>query len=98
MISTKVDASLLLGDPLRARIVELLASEELCTCHLVDELDARQPTVSHHLRILRDSGFVETEPCGRFTYYRLRPQAIEGLAAQLTSLAGRARTARRRPC
>ncbi|MGH7911976.1 MAG: ArsR/SmtB family transcription factor, partial [Candidatus Dormibacteraceae bacterium] len=58
MISTQVDASLLLGDPLRARIVELLASEELCTCHLVDELDARQPTVSHHLRILRDAGFV----------------------------------------
>lgn len=89
---------MLLGDPLRARIVELLADEELCTCHLVAELEARQPTVSHHLRILREAGFVEVEPRGRFTYYRLLPEAIDALAGQLASLATRARRAQRRPC
>ncbi|MFZ0217875.1 MAG: metalloregulator ArsR/SmtB family transcription factor [Candidatus Dormiibacterota bacterium] len=98
MISTQVDAAALLGDPLRTRIVELLATEELCTCHLVTELDARQPTISHHLRVLREAGVVEVEPHGKFTYYRLRPEAVEELSARLAELASSARQARRRPC
>jgi ArsR family transcriptional regulator, arsenate/arsenite/antimonite-responsive transcriptional repressor len=100
MSSTLPDAYAVLGDPLRRRIVELLAAESLCTCHLVDELGAKQPTVSHHLRVLRDADVVDTEACGRFTYYRLRPQALERLAGDLTALAGAARTAagRRRAC
>ena len=100
MTSTLPDAWAVLGDPLRRRIVELLAREQLCTCHLVDELGVKQPTVSHHLRVLRDAGVVDAEPCGRFTYYRLRPEAVERLAADLASLAASARTAagRRRAC
>lgn len=80
----------LLADPLRARMVELLAGGALCTCHLVAELDAKQPLVSHHLRVLRDAGVVEREPHGRFTYYRLRPEALTAAADHLTSLAARA--------
>lgn len=89
-----------LADPLRLRIVELLASETLCTCHLVEETGAGQTTVSHHLRVLRESGMVDTEPCGRFTYYRLRPETLRGLADGLADLAARAEAARdaRRPC
>ena len=100
MASTLPDAWALLGDPLRRRIVELLAAEQLCTCHLVDELGVKQPTVSHHLRVLRDAGVVDAEPRGRFTYYRLRPEAVERLAADLTALAAAARMAagRRRAC
>ena len=49
-----------LAEPLRWRIVELLAGEELCVCHLVEALDVPQPLVSHHLRVLRDAGLVET--------------------------------------
>lgn len=81
----------LLADPLRARIVELLADGPACTCHLVDDTGAKQPTVSHHLRALREAGVVVAEPRGRFTYYRLLPEAFENTAVQLTDLAARAR-------
>jgi ArsR family transcriptional regulator len=89
-----------LGDPLRRRIVELLAVEQLCTCHLVQETGAGQTTVSHHLKVLREAGMVDTEACGRFTYYRLRPEVLRELAERLTQLADGAETASgcRRPC
>lgn len=87
----ELDTLRVLADPLRRRIVELLAEQELCTCHLVEETGARQTNVSNHLRALRDAGLVETEPRGRFTYYRLLPDALEQLAAELTALAASAR-------
>lgn len=89
-----------LGDPLRRRIVTLLAEAELCTLHLVAETGAGQTTVSHHLRVLREAGLVDTEPCGRFTYYRLRPEVLADASSALAGLAEHARTAgdRRRPC
>jgi ArsR family transcriptional regulator len=89
-----------LADPLRIRIVALLAGETMCTCHLVEETGAGQTTVSHHLRVLRDAGWVDTEPCGRFTYYRLRPEPLDALAGELGLLARSASGAadRRRPC
>jgi ArsR family transcriptional regulator len=89
-----------LADPLRARIVELLADEQLCTCHLTELTGARQTNVSNHLRVLREAGLVETEPAGRYTYYRLRPDALEAIADHYTDLTRRARSASqvRRPC
>lgn len=100
MTSTLTDASAVLADPLRRRIVELLTAEQLCTCHLVDALGVKQPTVSHHLRVLREAGVVDPEPCGRYTYYRLLPDALDRLADGLADLAASARAAsgRRRPC
>jgi ArsR family transcriptional regulator len=101
---TSVDADVshlrALADPLRVRIVELLADEQLCTCHIVAATGARQTNVSNHLRILRDAGLVETEPCGRYTYYRLVPERLEALAAHVGGLVQRAGQARnvRRPC
>ncbi|CAM5277853.1 Transcriptional regulator OS=Streptomyces microflavus OX=1919 GN=Smic_01550 PE=4 SV=1 [Streptomyces microflavus] len=71
----------------------LLARETLCTTHLVEETGARQTNLSNHLRVLREVGVVETEPCGRFTYYRLRPDVIAQLAGQFADLAASARTA-----
>lgn len=90
----------LFGDPLRAGIVRYLAGEQLCTCHLVELTGARQPTVSHHLRVLREADLVEAIPDGRFTYYRLRPGALSQLAAHVDGLARAAASAprRRRPC
>lgn len=89
-----------LADPLRARIVALLADAAMCTCHLVEQTGAGQTTISHHLRVLRDAGWVDTEPCGRFTYYRLRPEPLEALAESLDALAASASVipARRREC
>ncbi len=57
----------------------------------MDDTGAKQPTVSHHLRALREAGVVVAEPRGRFTYYRLLPEAFEDAAAQLADLAARAR-------
>lgn len=85
-----------LGDPLRWRIVELLAGEELCVCHLVEELGVRQPLVSHHLRALHEAGLVEGEKFSYWTYYRLRPEAFAHLADRLSSVS--AAPSRRRPC
>jgi ArsR family transcriptional regulator len=90
----------LLVDPLRARIVELLADGPACVCHLVADTGHKQPTVSHHLRALREAGLVVAEPHGRFTYYRLLPDALDATAGALADLAARARTdaATRRDC
>ncbi|SFD76590.1 ArsR/SmtB family transcription factor [Streptomyces aidingensis] len=90
---TSVDTDLLrvLADPLRMRIITLLARETLCTTHLVEETGARQTNLSNHLKVLREAGVVETEPCGRFTYYRLRPEVIASVAGSFTELAAVAR-------
>lgn len=92
MTSTNPDVSVgplfkVLADPLRRRIVELLSREQLCTCHLVEETGAGQTTISNHLRVLREADMVETEPCGRFTYYRLRPEVLRALADEMARLA-----------
>ncbi|MGC9538307.1 ArsR/SmtB family transcription factor [Streptomyces sp. UG1] len=92
---TSVDTDLIrvLADPLRLRIVTLLAEETLCTTHLVEETGARQTNLSNHLRVLREAGVVETEPCGRYTYYKLRPDVIASVADRFADLAESARTA-----
>ncbi|WP_329203879.1 metalloregulator ArsR/SmtB family transcription factor [Streptomyces sp. NBC_00683] len=99
---TSVNAELLraLADPLRLRIVCLLARESLCTTHLVEETGARQTNLSNHLRVLREAGVVETEPCGRFTYYRLRPEVLADLSTFFGDLADGTHEAppARRPC
>jgi ArsR family transcriptional regulator len=90
-----VVAAHLLADPLRARIVALLATGARCTTDLVDETGARQTTVSHHLRLLREAGWVEVRPCGRFTYYRLRTEPVHAFARELSTLAAAAAQASR---
>ena len=89
-----------LAEPLRWRIVELLSREELCVCHLVEELAVDQPLVSHHLRVLRDAGVVDSERHRYWTYYRLRSDALAGLSRTLLALSEHAPTTgdRRRPC
>jgi len=78
----------LLADPLRLRIIELLAAEELCTCHLVEQTGAKQTTVSHHLRLLREAGAVTVAEAGRFTWYRLAPTVPQTLGEHLAGLVG----------
>jgi ArsR family transcriptional regulator, arsenate/arsenite/antimonite-responsive transcriptional repressor len=88
----------LFADPLRAQLVMLLAGEQLCTCHLADATGALPSAVSNHLRQLKEADIVESEPCGRYTYYRLRPDALEVLSAQFAALALATRVAPKRPC
>jgi ArsR family transcriptional regulator len=89
-----------LAEPLRWQIVQVLAREELCVCHLTEDLSAPQPLISHHLRVLRTAGLVESERFRYWTYYRLTPNALAELGAAITALADAAPAAasQRRPC
>lgn len=102
MTSATTDLLRVIADPLRLQIVTLLAREALCTTHLVEETGARQTNLSNHLKVLREAGVVETEPCGRFIYYKLKPEVIEALAESFGELAATARatyeTNRKRAC
>src|SRR5581483_4724815 len=69
-----------LGDPTRVAIVHrLAAAESVCVCDLNAAFELSQPTISHHLRILREAGLVEAERRGTWAYYRLVPDAISAL-------------------
>ena len=73
-----------LADPARVAIVNrLAAAEEVCVCDLNATLDLAQPTVSHHLRVLREAGLVESSRRGTWAFYRLVPEAIEQLRETL---------------
>jgi ArsR family transcriptional regulator, arsenate/arsenite/antimonite-responsive transcriptional repressor len=72
-----------LADPARIRIVNALAmsAEPVCACEFEPSLGLSQPTVSHHLKKLTDSGLVEREQRGKWAYFSLRRDAVEMLAA-----------------
>src|SRR4051794_820148 len=64
-----------LGDPVRLRLMSLIASAgpEACVCDLSGAFDLTQPTISHHLRVLREAGLVDSERRGTWVYYRIHP-------------------------
>src|SRR5919108_2914534 len=71
-----------LADPTRLAIVRQLADQpEVCACDFTACCDVRQPTVSHHLKVLRDAGIVTSERRGSWIYYRLAPAAAERLGS-----------------
>src|SRR6476620_8731588 len=73
-----------LADPARVALLARLAhGEEVCVCHLVEGSGLSQPTVSHHLGILRRAGFVTSERRGTWAYYRLVPETVRDLARAL---------------
>lgn len=73
-----------LADPSRVAIVNrLAAADEVCVCDLTAALSLSQPTVSHHLRILREAGLVEASRRGTWAFYRLVPEAVEALRGAL---------------
>ncbi|HEY4413771.1 MAG TPA: metalloregulator ArsR/SmtB family transcription factor, partial [Gaiellaceae bacterium] len=73
-----------LADPARVAILNRLASsDEVCVCNFVDALDIAQPTVSHHLKVLRDAGLVESTRRGTWAFYRLVPEAVDELRGAL---------------
>ncbi len=99
-MSVDPDVIKAVSDPLRPRIVTLLAHEALRTTHLWEKAGARRTDLSDHLRVLREAGAVETEPCGRFDYHRPRPRVPRTLATAFSAPA-RSATATagdKRPC
>ena len=73
-----------LSDPTRVAIINSLsAADEVCVCNLTATFELSQPTISHHLKILRDAGLVESSRRGTWAYYRLVPEAIAALRGAL---------------
>ena len=73
-----------LADPTRVAIINSLsAADEVCVCNLTDAFELSQPTISHHLKILREAGLVESTRRGTWAYYRLVPESIEALRGAL---------------
>ena len=83
-----------LADPARVAIVNRLAGAgEVCVCELVPHVALSQPTVSHHLRVLRDARLVTARRRGTWVYYRLVPEAVAELASALGGAPAREATA-----
>src|ERR1700743_1534153 len=74
-----------LGDPVRLQLVDVLRKHagKVCVCELVPLFDLSQPTVSHHLKVLRDAGIVGSEREGLWAYYYVIPDALQELSAWL---------------
>ncbi|MFC7787748.1 metalloregulator ArsR/SmtB family transcription factor [Microbacterium sp. MAHUQ-60] len=76
-----------LADPARLRLLSIVASsegQEACVCDLIEPVGLSQPTVSHHLKVLTEAGFLSRSKRGTWAYYRLRPDALASVAGVLS--------------
>ncbi|MEU7655924.1 ArsR/SmtB family transcription factor [Micromonospora taraxaci] len=73
-----------LGDPIRLRLMSMIASvPEMCVCDLTPAFDLSGPTISHHLKVLREAGLVDSERRGTWVWYRVKPETFRQLGALL---------------
>jgi ArsR family transcriptional regulator len=80
-----------LADPVRLRLLSLVASHadgEACVCDLNDAFDLSQPTISHHLKVLHESGLLERSKRGVWVYYRVKAEVLSDLGALIGGVAG----------
>lgn len=78
-----------LADPTRLRIISMIAAHadaEACVCDLTEPLGLSQPTVSHHLKVLIDAGYLARSKRGTWAYYRLTPGALDSVAGLLATV------------
>ena len=81
-----------LGDPVRLRLLSMIASGPdagVCVCELTPAFELSQPTISHHLKLLRQAGLVDCERRGTWVYYWVRPETTDRMAAMLSSVSER---------
>ena len=74
-----------LAHPVRLQLLDILARNEgrVCVCDLEASVPVKQPTVSHHLRLLREANLVESEKVGQWVYYRVRRDALRAMRARV---------------
>ncbi|WP_327110752.1 metalloregulator ArsR/SmtB family transcription factor [Nocardia sp. NBC_01730] len=80
-----------LSDPVRLRLLSSIASragQEACVCDLSEGIDLTQPTISHHLKVLREAGLLTSERRASWVYYRVVPQALQRLSDALLTESG----------
>lgn len=79
-----------LGHPIRLQIMHILSRMQgrVCVCDIEAAFDVKQPTISHHLRSLRDAGLVDAEQRGLYMFYRIRPEGLAQVRKGLATLAG----------
>lgn len=76
-----------LGDPIRLGMIELLARHDrMCVCDIAETFPIGQPTISHHLRLLREAGLVDVVRRGSWAFYGLRREALKQVARQILNL------------
>ncbi|MGC4852903.1 ArsR/SmtB family transcription factor [Micromonospora sp. DT4] len=73
-----------LGDPVRLRLMSMIASvPEICVCDLTPAFDLSGPTISHHLKVLREAGLVDADRRGTWVWYTVKPEALRQLGVLL---------------
>jgi ArsR family transcriptional regulator len=73
-----------LADPVRLRLLSMIAAtDEVCSCELLEPLGKAQPTVSHHTKTLADAGLITGEKRGRWVYWRVVPDRVDALRRAL---------------
>ena len=75
-----------LSDPTRLEIVNMLSCGELCACKILERFQITQPTLSHHMKILCDSGLVNGRKEGKWTYYSLNGEAVNEFKEYLSAI------------
>lgn len=66
-----------LSDKNRVEIIKLLSEDELCACHLLEHFDIKQPTLSHHMKILKESGLINVTKKATWNYYSINRETID---------------------
>ena len=85
-------------DENRIRILKLLQSGEKCACKMLEELNISQPTLSHHMKILCDSGIVAGRKEGKWMYYSISSEGVQAARGYLTDLTTVSSSAEAKPC
>lgn len=75
-----------LSDDIRLEILEMVSKKRLCACEILERFNITQPTLSHHMKTLCDSGLVLSEKCGKWNYYQVNPELIKSVCTYFNTL------------
>lgn len=78
-----IDSLKALGDPHRQNILRLLACQEMGACEIIQAIGLAQPTIAHHLKILKQAGLISSQKVGKFVFYTLNKDGLKGFLDQV---------------